>query len=479
MATTIWWIRRDLRLTDNQALNAALAAGDEVLPLFVLDRRLLQSRYNGPKRTAFLFEGLRALDLDLRSRGSRLLVLSGDPAEVVTRLCEQTGAAAVFAERDHSPFAVRRDRAVADVLPVPLHLTPGVTVRPPESMRKDDGEPFVVYTPFGKRWRAYGPVHRSDILPAPQVIRTPSEPQGEAIPGRPSLPSSVPFAAGEAEGKRRLGGFVGGEEAPVFAYALMRDQPGADGTSQLSPYLRWGMISARLAALAAYEALDRAREEGGANTEVARKGADHWLSELIWREFYISILHYFPHVRGSSFRPEYNGVTWNNDQDDFAAWCEGRTGYPIVDAAMRQMVSEGWMHNRCRMVTASFLVKDLLIDWRLGEQFFMQHLVDGDPSPNNGGWQWTAGTGTDAAPYFRVFNPVMQGQKFDPQGIYVRRWLPELAQVPLEFLHEPWKMQKSDQIKARCILGKDYPLPIVDHHEARERVLSAYAAAKG
>ncbi len=463
MTTTIWWIRRDLRLTDNQALSAAVAAGDEVLPVFVLDRRLLQSRYNGPKRTAFLFEGLRALDTDLRSRGSRLLVLSGDPAEVLPQLCEATGAAAVFAERDHSPFAVRRDRIVGDGLPVPLHLTAGVCVRPPEMMRKDDGEPFVVYTPFGKRWRAYGPVHRADILPAPQAMRTPAEPPSEPIPDAPSLPPSVPFVAGEAEGKRRLGTFVGG----------------ADATSQLSPYLRWGMVSARLAALAAYEAIERASEEGGRNAKDARKGADQWLSELIWREFYVSILHHFPHVRGSSFRREFNSVNWNNDDADFAAWCEGRTGYPIVDAAMRQMVNEGWMHNRCRMVTASFLVKDLLVDWRLGEQFFMQHLVDGDPSPNNGGWQWTAGTGTDAAPYFRVFNPVMQGQKFDPQGVYVRRWLPELAQVPLEYLHEPWKMQKSDQIKARCILAEDYPLPIVDHHEARERVLATYAAAKG
>jgi deoxyribodipyrimidine photo-lyase len=288
----------------------------------------------------------------------------------------------------------------------------------------------------------------------------------------------VPFFAGEGEAKRRLGAFVGGEDAPIFRYAQLRDQPGAGATSQLSPYLRWGMISPRLAALAAYEAIERAREEGGAGAEEARKGADHWLSELIWREFYIAILHYFPHVRGGSFRREFDNISWRNDDADFAAWCAGRTGYPIVDAAMRQMAAEGWMHNRCRMITASFLVKDLLIDWRLGERFFMQHLVDGDPAPNNGGWQWTAGTGTDAAPYFRVFNPVMQGQKFDPTGAYVRRWLPELQHVPLEFLHEPWKMQMSDQIKARCTLGADYPHPIVDHHEARERVLAAYAVAK-
>ncbi|MFN8467637.1 MAG: deoxyribodipyrimidine photo-lyase [Caldilineaceae bacterium] len=478
MTISIWWIRRDLRLTDNQALSAALAAAEQVLPVFILDPRLLASPYTGDKRTAFLFDGLRALDADLRSRGSRLLVRRGDPVAVLVQLCHETGAGAVFAQRDYSPFAIRRDTAVQAALPVSLHLEDGVAARPPASIRKDDGEPFVVYTPFGKRWRALGPFRRSDILPAPQVIRPPAEPQGDEVPAAPALPSSVPFAAGEAEAKRRLGAFVTGEHAPIHDYAKLRDQPGADATSQLSPYLRWGMISPRLAALAAYEAIDRAGTRGGTGAAAAQKGADTWLAELIWREFYLAILQAFPYVRGSSFRREFIGIPWRNDDADFAAWCAGRTGYPIVDAAMRQIVTEGWMHNRCRMITASFLVKDLLIDWRWGERFFMQHLVDGDPAPNNGGWQWTAGTGTDAAPYFRVFNPVMQSQKFDPQGTYIRRWLPELAHVPLEFLHEPWKMEKSDQVKARCTLGADYPLPIVDHHAARDRVLEAYAAAK-
>jgi deoxyribodipyrimidine photo-lyase len=474
MSISIWWVRRDLRLADNQALSAALAAHDQVLPVFVLDRRLLESQFTGAKRTAFLFAGLRALDEDLRSRGSRLLVRRGDPGEVLAQLCQETGAAAVFAARDYSPFAVRRDAAVRDLLPVPLHLKAGAAARPPESIHKDDGEPFVVYTPFGKRWRSYGPFRRSDILPAPEAIPTPGTLPGEPIPAVNGSAASVPFIAGEAEGGRRLGAFVTGENAPIFDYARLRDQPGAGATSLLSPYLRWGMVSPRLAALAAYEALERATEVGGS----ARKGADTWLSELIWREFYIAILHYFPQVRGSSFRNHFDGISWRNDDADFAAWCDGRTGYPIVDAAMRQMVAEGWMHNRCRMITASFLVKDLLIDWRLGERFFMQHLVDGDPAPNNGGWQWTAGTGTDAAPYFRVFNPVLQGKKFDPKGEYVRHWLPELQHVPLELLHEPWKMQQTDQVRARCTLGTDYPLPIVDHYRARERLLAAFAAAR-
>lgn len=472
MSTTVWWVRRDLRLTDNQALDAAVSAGEDVVPVFVLDQRLLQSAYNGEKRTAFLFAGLRALDADLRTRGSRLLLRSGDPGAVLAQLCDATRASAVYAERDYSPFAVRRDAAVARQLRVPLHLLDGITARPPESVHKDDGQPFVVYTPFSKRWRAAGPFVRSDISPAPQRICTPEDLESEPIPAEPELAAGVPFVAGEAEAKRRLAAFVAGDSAPVFAYGQLRDRPGVAGTAQISPYLRFGMLSPRLAALAAYEAVERAADGD------ARKSADHWLAELIWREFYFAILHYHPHVRAGSFRREYDAISWRNDEADFAAWCEGRTGYPIVDAAMRQLVQEGWMHNRTRMIVASFLVKDLLIDWRWGERFFMQHLVDGDPASNNGGWQWTAGVGTDAAPYFRVFNPIMQGEKFDPEGTYVRRWLPELNHVPAEFIQQPWTMPKSEQIKARCILGTDYPLPIVDHHAARERVLAAYAVTK-
>ena len=215
-----------------------------------------------------------------------------------------------------------------------------------------------------------------------------------------------------------------------------------------------------------------------AHTEEARSGAETWLSELIWREFYIHILYHFPHVLQGSFRPEYDSIAWRNREDEFEAWCNGRTGYPIVDAAMRQLTASGWMHNRARMIVASFLVKDLLIDWRWGEKFFMQHLVDGDPAANNGGWQWTAGTGTDAAPYFRIFNPTAQAKKFDPQGAYIRRWLPELADVPNDFIHEPWTMPTLVQKSAGCTIGKEYPAPIVNHKEAREWTLAAYQAAR-
>jgi deoxyribodipyrimidine photo-lyase len=232
------------------------------------------------------------------------------------------------------------------------------------------------------------------------------------------------------------------------------------------------MLSARQAAAAAPLAMERAPDAA------ARQGAETWLNELIWREFYIHILHHFPHVRRHSFRPELEAIPWANDEAAFAAWCAGRTGYPVVDAAMRQLAETGWIHNRARMIVASFLVKDLLIDWRWGERWFMQHLLDGDPAANNGGWQWTASTGTDAAPYFRIFNPVLQGQKFDPDGAYVRPWLPELAGVPGEFIHQPWAMPVEMQRRARCVVGQDYPAPVVDHTQARERTLAAYGQAR-
>jgi deoxyribodipyrimidine photo-lyase len=265
--------------------------------------------------------------------------------------------------------------------------------------------------------------------------------------------------------------FADGEASPIYAYGETRNQLDAKGTSRLSPYLRFGMLSARQAAVTAYAAVEAAPD--GA----ARRSAETWLNGLIWREFYVNILYHFPHVRGQSFRAELNDIPWENDEEDFAAWCAGRTGYPAVDAGMRQLSESGWMHNRARMITASFLVKDLLIDWRWGERWFMRHLVDGDPAANNGGWQWTAGTGTDAAPYFRVFNPVLQSKKHDPDGVYIRRWLHELQNVPSEFIHEPWRMPPEVQHSSGCIIGQDYPHPMVDHAQARQRALAVYQGA--
>jgi len=471
MATiALWWARRDLRLDDNQALDAALARADQVVPVFVLDPVLLSASDAGEKRVAFLFDGLRALDAGLRARGSRLVVRKGDPVDELADLLAETGADAVFAEGDVWPYARRRDARVAGRLP--LHLTGGLTVHPPEAVLKADGTPYTVFTPYSRRWKSLPPPDPAAVLDAPERIPSPPDVPGLPIPDEPALPPGVPFPPGEAEAQRRLVAFAGGADAPVYAYREMRNRMDLDGTSRLSPYLRFGMVSARQAVVAARAAAD------SAPGPEARKGADTWLNELIWREFFHAILVHFPHVLEHSFRADLRDVRWEKDEDAFAAWREGRTGYPVVDAAMRALVETGWMHNRARMVAASFLVKDLLIDWRRGEQVFMEHLVDGDPAANNGGWQWTAGTGTDAAPYFRIFNPVLQGKKHDPQGAYVRRWVPELARVPDRFIHEPWKMPPDVEAAAGCVIGEDYPAPIVDHAWARQRTLDAYAQAR-
>lgn len=468
MSTALWWVRRDLRLSDNQALAAALAAAEQVVPVFVLDPALLASAYAGEKRLAFLLAGLRSLDASLRQSGSQLIVRQGEPAAQLARLLSETNAGAIFAERDVTPYARRRDERVNAQLP--LHVTGGLTMHHPGAVVKDDGSPYTVFTPFSKRWLALPLPAPADLLPAPRRIATPAGLDSLPTPAEPALPAGIPFPAGEAEAQRRLAAFTGGDGAAISRYRDDRNRPDLEGTSRLSPYLRFGMLSARQAVAAS-----RTARLAAAGSEA---GADTWLSELIWREFYAAILYHFPHVRSGSFQRHYDRIPWVNDESDFAAWRQGLTGYPIVDAAMRQLVQTGWMHNRARMIVASFLVKDLLIDWRWGERFFMQHLLDGEPANNNGGWQWTAGVGTDAAPYFRVFNPTAQGEKFDPHGNYVRRWLPELAGVPEKFVHAPWTMPASEQRRAGCIIGSDYPAPIIDHAFARQRTLAAYAQAK-
>lgn len=417
-----------------------------------------------------MLEGLRRLDDDLQARGSRLVVRRGDPVKELRDLVGESGAGAIFAEEDYWPYARRRESRVADALP--LHLVGGLTLHPPTAVVKPDGTNYTVFTPFSRAWKALPMPDARSVLSPPRRLPAPPQIDSLPIPGEPTLPPGVPFPAGEAEAKRRLQSFVDGKDPVVYGYAETRDRMDLEGTSRLSPYLRFGMVSARQAVVSALSAMDAAPNPR------MRKGAEVWLNELIWREFYMAILHHVPEVLDHSFRADLQDIAWANDRDIFAAWCTGLTGYPVVDAGMRQLVQSGWMHNRARMIVASFLVKDLLVDWRWGERFFMQHLVDGDPAANNGGWQWTAGTGTDAAPYFRIFNPILQGKKHDPEGAYVRRWVPELAQVPQQFIHAPWEMPLEVQQQANCIIGQDYPVPIVDHAWARERVLTTYARAR-
>lgn len=462
----IWWLRRDLRLSDNQTLYAALQTGLPVLPLFIVDPRLIHSPYVGPKRLAFLWESLRQLQSDLEKRGSTLILRRGLPEEVLPALATEVNLQGVFAEPDYSPFARRRDGILDRTLP--MHWVGSPAVRPPGTVLKQSGEPYTVFTPFSKAWKSLPGLEEITALPKPGFIRTPTGIHSEPIPDQPILPSTVPFAAGEGAAQAQLQAFVDQltASAAIYRYAAERDRPDLPGTSRLSPYLRFGMLSPRQAVSAALRAIRLA------SSAEARRSAETWLNELIWREFYIHILFHYPQVRRQNFRPQQ--VHWLNQTEYFGAWCAGRTGYPLVDAAMRQLVQTGWMHNRLRMVTASFLTKDLLIDWRWGERFFMQHLIDGDPAANNGGWQWTAGTGTDAAPYFRIFSPISQSQRHDPDGHFIRHWLPELGRVPDEYIHTPWLMPLPVQQAAGCRIGQDYPAPLVDHRFARERALQAY-----
>ena len=465
MRSVIWWIRRDLRLSDNQALAAALSEADVVIPVFILDPKLLTLTHASQNRIGFLFDGLRLLDSDLRQRGSSLVVRKGDPLEVLHLLCRETGAAHIFAEADVSPYTRQRDGRISRELP--LTLTPGVTVHPVETLLKPAGIPYTVFTPFSRKWYSLPIPGRP--LPAPQNFSSPPPLASLEVPDSQKSSSISIARVGEVEAQKRLDAFI---DYHIYAYSEARDRVDLDGTSGLSPYLRFGMMSARQAAWAAREADARAQDPA------SRQGIETWLNELIWREFYATILYFYPEVLRTAFRPKLRHIRWHEDNDGFTAWSEGRTGYPIVDAAMCQLNASGWMHNRARMITASFLVKDLLIDWRRGERYFMQHLLDEDPASKNGGWQWTAGTGTDAAPYFRIFNPVLQGKKFDPHGAFIRRWVPELSSIPDDYIHTPWAMPDDVQYQTGCRIGKNYPAPIVDHATARQYALVEYRRGK-
>jgi deoxyribodipyrimidine photo-lyase len=458
MSPSIWWIRRDLRLHDNAALQAALRLSNEVIPVWVADPALLRAAVAGEKRLAFLHQGLAALAADLEARGSRLVVRQGEPARVFASLLGETGASAVFAEDDYTPYARRRDKAVARV--APLQLLEGLAIRPPGSVLKVNGTPYTVFSAFRRAWLAQPPLWDAKPIAAPARLATPRHLVSEPLALANATIANPSFPAGETEALRRFDDFV---SDGLAEYAERRDLLDEPATSALSPYLRFGMLSVRRAAAAAWAA-------SGHN----KGGARAWLDELIWRDFFIHILYHFPAVRDESFRPQFRRLPWRNDRELLDAWQEGRTGYPLVDAAMRQLAATGWIHNRARMVAASFLSKDLLVDWRLGERWFRRHLIDGDLALNNGNWQWVAGTGTDAAPYFRIFSPAAQGKKHDPAGRYVRRWLPELAGVPDRYVHEPWRMPQSLQRETGCRIGEDYPRAIIDRQQNRQRVLAFF-----
>jgi deoxyribodipyrimidine photo-lyase len=488
------WFRRDLRVADHPALLAALAAADQVVPVFVVDRALLDGRTSGPNRRAFLHGALRSLARDLEALGGRLLVREGDPVTVIPALAREAAADAVYCSREYSPYARRRDTAVERALHADgraLQAMPGVYLTDFDELRKADDTPYRVYSPFARAAKAAA---WDDPLPAPARVPVPDEatapglwaaegsrsgdgglwttlrPRSGVLDGAVEITPPDPAAALE-----RLRWFV---VRRVDGYARVRNFMAADGTSRLSPYLRFGLVSPRQVAVAVAR-VPGVMGDGHRGAEHPRRAGDRetFVNELLWRDFYGYVLYHQPESAWEHMRPEFARFQFEDDPDALAAWQEGRTGYPLVDAGMRQLTGQGWVHNRARMVVASFLTKHLLVDWREGARFFLQHLMDGDLPANNGGWQWVAGTGTDAAPYYRIFNPVTQSERFDPAGDYIRRWVPELAKLEAPAIFAPWRAATADLEAAGVHLGTDYPHPIVDHATARNRALARFQEA--
>ena len=494
LARALVWLRRDLRVDDHAALHHALTQARQVWCCFVFDRDILDAlpgQQAGPagaartdRRVEFIRDSLVGVDAELRElaashgvEGAGLLVRHGWPKDQVPALAAALQVQAVFASHDDEPAALARDALVrgrlAD-LGVALHTSKDHVVFERREVLTLSGGAFSVFTPYKNAWlRKLEPQHLEGHPVARYAGALAPRPAGE--PGVPAL-AEIGFAPTNLHELKLPTGPAGAQELladfldRIDRYHETRDFPAVKGPSYLSTHLRFGTVSVRQLARLAHE-----RREAGSRV------AEVWLSELIWRDFYHQILHHHPRVAEHAFKPEYDRIRWEHGKAAealFAAWCEGRTGYPLVDAAMRQLAQTGYMHNRLRMVTASFLTKDLGLDWRWGERHFALHLNDFDLAANNGGWQWAASSGCDAQPYFRIFNPVSQSEKFDPQGRFIRRYVPELAALPDAALHAPWQARPVDLAAAGIELGRHYPRPVVDHAAAREKTLARYAVVK-
>jgi deoxyribodipyrimidine photo-lyase len=467
----IVWFRQDLRLADNPALNAAAESGAPVVPVHVLDDAGAGAWPRGGASRWWLHHALEALGSDLAARGAPLVLRRGSAAAELDALVAATGATAVFWNRCYEPAIRKRDEAIKADLE-----TRGIQARSfnasllfePWTIANQSGQPFKVYTPFAKACRAAP----EPALPVPAPARLRSiagPPPGLALADLALLPRKPDWAGGlraawrpgEAGAQARLERFLA---AAIEGYKEERNRPDLESTSRLSPHLHFGEISPRQLWHAA-----RGREG---------RGAEHFVSELLWREFSYHLLFHFPELPERNWRASFDAFPWADDPAALEAWRRGRTGYPIVDAGMRELWQTGWMHNRVRMIAGSFLVKDLMLPWQRGKEWFWDTLVDADLANNAASWQWVAGCGADAAPYFRVFNPTLQGEKFDPAGAYVRRYVPELARMPAAFIHRPWDADAETLRAAGVELGRTYPRPIVDHGKARDRALAAFATLK-
>jgi deoxyribodipyrimidine photo-lyase len=477
----IVWFRDDLRLSDHPALTAASQGGAPVVCLYVFDEaspalRPPRARPLGGAARWWLAQSLRALQVSLRRLGAPLVLRKGPAADVIAELAREVDAAGVFWNEIAMAPHQAVDGEVAAILAkieVPWQSFPGDLLASPSGLRSKEGRGLRVFTPFWRRLRSLGDPPKP--LPVPETLRPAGHVASENLeqwqlePVRPDWAGGLrqSWTPGEASAQTRLANFL---KTGAAGYCGDRDRPDRDGTSKLSPHLRFGEISPRQVWHAARFA--------AAERPAMAAGLEKFLSELGWREFCRHLLYDMPDLADRNLQPSFDAFDWKTDANALIAWQRGLTGYPLIDAGMRELWHTGVMHNRVRMVVASFLVKHLLIDWRCGERWFWDTLVDADPASNPANWQWVAGCGADAAPYFRIFNPILQGEKFDPDGTYVRRWVPELAELPRELIHQPWTATPLELASAAVRLGDTYPQPIVDHKVARQRVLAAYAKVR-
>ncbi len=476
MQTILFWFRRDLRANDNAGLFLALQAAKKVHCVFVFDREILDVLpTKADRRVEFIRESVVALQLKLREMGGDLMVRYGHATALIPALAAELNVDAVYANTDYEPGAISRDNNVAVVLQaqnIGFESFKDHVIFEKNEILTQAGKPFSVFTPYKNAWLKK--IDNTFLQPF-QVERY--QANLAALRRAAEVPPSLESMGFERTniGSLLAFGMAGAATLrDVFIkrladYKDKRDFPAVKGVSYLSIHNRFGTISIReLATIAHTETLKR-----------KNIGAETWLAELIWRDFYAQILWHNPHVVNRTYKPIYAALKWQNDAQLFSAWCQARTGYPIVDAAMRQINQTGYMHNRLRMIVASFLTKDLLVDWRWGEKYFADHLNDFDLSANNGGWQWAASTGCDAQPYFRIFNPVTQSQRFDPQGRFIRQYCPELQNIPDKFIHAPWTLPPLEAQEINFVIGRDYPAPVVDHAVQRDQALAMYKAVRG
>lgn len=473
--TAIVWFRRDLRTHDHPALHAAVSEYDRVVPVFVLDPRLLHgTRAASGPRTLFMLGCLQALNAELRARGGALVVREGAPEHVLPDLAAEVEAEAVLWTSDVAPYARGRDTRVTEALravDVAPRPHPGNYIVDVGKPRTKDGSPFSVFSPFFRLWPT---LDRRPVLPAPEQVALPgglepgTVPDVEVLGVAGQVPDPI-VEPGEPAARAALEGWLDG---PIAAYGDKHDDL-TGGTSVLSPYLRWGCLSPR----ETEERVAALMEDSTHAMRWPKTGPGAFRRQLAWRDFYAHVLLLNPGNTREAYQERYRALEYADSPARFEAWAAGRTGYPLVDAAMRQLAATGWMHNRARLVVGSFLTKDLHLDYRLGEAHFSRLLLDGEPAQNNGNWQWVASVGVDPAPYFRrMFNPTLQQRKFDPRGDYVRRWVPQLAGVETEKLFEPWTMTPAEQEAAGCVIGRDYPAPIVEHAHERKRAIERFQA---